>query len=312
MFVTHGATAAYTSVLDAFVNPGDRVVLFDPCSPLFSLGARSRRADVRWVPTSNENGRCRYSPKLFEYAMRRAKLLVLAVPANPTGACFGPEDLDHIVKLAARYDVLVFSDESFRSEGCSLATLAGGERRVLTAGSVSQGWGLGSVRVGWLAGPRHLVKACALTANLHAPYVPTLCQQIAARALAEPIESADRYREKRQYALDSLRGLRLEPECPAAGYFLWLPVAGLGLTGRAFAERLLKEQRVLVGPGCAFGPSGVNHVRISLAIEDGRLREGLSRFAAFVRSLRGESPAAEPRESRMEEVVDSLPVFSRA
>ena len=125
--------------------------------------------------------------------MRRAKVLVLADPANPTGACFNIEELDHLVGLAAKHDVLVFADESFggfRPEaGRSLATLTGGDKRVLTAGSLSQGWGLGSVRVGWLAGPRHLVQACALTANLHAPYVPTLCQQIAARAIAEPLEA---------------------------------------------------------------------------------------------------------------------------
>ena len=316
VLVTHGATAAYGAVLDAFVNPGDRVVLFDPCSPLFSLGARSRRADVRWVPTSNENGQCLYSPRVLEKAMRRAKVLVLADPANPTGACFHTEELDHIVGLAAKYDVLIFADESFggfRPEASrSLATLKGGEKRVLTAGSLSQGWGLGSVRVGWLAGPRHLVQACALTANLHAPYVPTLCQQIAARAIAEPPEVRDDFLEKRQYTIDRLRSLGLEPEWPAGGYFVWLNVAGLSPTGRVFAERLLKEQQVLVGPGCAFGPSGTHHVRISFAAEAGRLREGLTRLAAFVRTLRGDAPQDEPRPVAVEDAVEQTPAFSRA
>ena len=113
VFVTHGATAAYSAAMTAFVNPGDRVVLFDPCSPLFALGAKARRASVRWVPTWNEDGRCRYMPADFEKAMRGAKVLVLADPSNPTGACFSQEDLDHIAWIAGGYDVLVYADESY-------------------------------------------------------------------------------------------------------------------------------------------------------------------------------------------------------
>src|SRR4029079_1004855 len=68
VLVTHGATSALTATLDAFVNTGDRIVLFDPCSPLFSLGAKSRRTRVRWVPTWTEDGRCRYLAREFENA----------------------------------------------------------------------------------------------------------------------------------------------------------------------------------------------------------------------------------------------------
>ena len=303
VLVTHGATGAIAAALDAFVNPGDRVVLFDPCSPLFDLGAKSRRARVRRVPTWNDDGRCRFLERDFERAVRGAKLLVLADPANPTGACFSPEDLEFLLWIAAGSDVLVYADESFGrfrydGRGKSLGALPGAEKRVLTAGSVTPGWGLGSVRVGWLAGPRPMVRACALTASLSAPYVPTVCQQAAARAVADAdtdfAPTLARFADRRRYVIDRLRGMGLEPEWPAGGYFVWVPVGGLGLDGRAFAERLLRESRVLVGPGCAFGPSGVGHVRLSFAADDGRLREGLARLAAFVAALR--NPGAAPPE----------------
>src|SRR5262249_1411326 len=113
VLVTHGATGALTAALDAFVNPGDRIVLFDPSSPLFSLGAKSRRATVRWVPTWTEDGRCRYLVPDFEKAMRGAKMLVLSDPGNPAGGCLSDEDLDHIAWIAAAYNVLIFADESF-------------------------------------------------------------------------------------------------------------------------------------------------------------------------------------------------------
>lgn len=327
VFVTNGATAAYGAALDAFINPGDRVVLLDPCSPLFSLGAASRRADVQWVPSWSEAGRCRYMPRVFERAMRRAKMLVLADPANPTGAALDLEELEHIAWMAARFRVLVYLDESlarFRYDGAgrSLATMPGADRFVLTAGSMSQGWGLGSARVGWLAGPGPLVRVCALTASLNAPYVPTVCQQVAARALAEPDADfapvLEQFRGRRHYVIDRLRSLGLAPEWPAGGYFAWVPVTPLGIDGRTFAERLFRDFNVLVGPGHVYGPGGSGHIRLSFAADDGRLREGLGRLARFVNELRG-TPAAEevvaeqsPAEAEAGAGEESRPVFSRA
>jgi aspartate/methionine/tyrosine aminotransferase len=333
VLATHGATAAYAAALDAFVNPGDRVVLFDPCSPLFALGAASRHAAVRWVPTWVEDGRCRYIAADFERAMRGAKVLVLSDPGNPAGGCLTNEDLEHVAWIAAGYGVLVYLDESFaafrgpRPEGerpRSLATMPGADRLTLTAGSVSQEFGQPGMRVGWLAGNRHLVRACRLTANLSAPYVPPPCQQAAARLLAEPYspDVRPRIRSKQEYTLDRLRAMGLEAEAPGGGYFVWASVAGLGVDGRGFAERLLREARVLVGAGAAFGPSGAGHVRVSFAADDGRLREGLTRMAAFVERLKAsdappqaEEPADTAEVGKGAEVKEGearKPAFSRA
>jgi aspartate/methionine/tyrosine aminotransferase len=327
--ITHGATGAFTAVLDALVNPRDRVVLFDPSSPLFALGARSRRAAIRWVTTWTEDGRSRFLTVDFEKAMRGAKLLVLANPGNPTGGCLTDEDLEYIAWIAAAYDVLIYADESFgrfqyKARGKSLGLLAGSERRILTAGSMTQEFGLGALRVGWLAGPRHLVRACGLMANLNAPFVPAACQQAAARAMSEPdaafAPKLDRLRGMRDYTIDRLRGMGLEPDRPAGGFFAWVPLAGLGLNGRAFAERLFREQQVQVGPGCAFGPGGGEHIRISFAADPGRLREGLARLEVFIKGLRSsvskvqavvERAVEEPTEPTAEPAISSKPAFSR-
>ena len=332
VLVTHGATGALAAALDAFVNPGDRVVMFDPSSPLFALGAKSRRATVRWVPTWTEDGRCRYPAAAFEKAMRGAKMLILSAPMNPTGASIADEDLDHLAWIAAAYNVLIFADESFSrfqfgASGKSFGTLAGAEKRILTAGSVTQEFGLGALRVGWLAGPRHLVRACGLMQNLNAPFVPAVCQQAAARAIVEPDAELraqrDRLQEKCSYTFDRLRAMGLEPDRPAGGLFVWVPVASLGLDGRVFAERLFREERVQVGPGIAFGPSGTGHVRVGFACDDGRLREGLTRMAAFIDRVRDPSirvpaafveavPQEVPTEANSQErTEDAKPVFSR-
>jgi aspartate/methionine/tyrosine aminotransferase len=322
LLVTHGATGALTAALDAFVNPGDRVVMFDPCSPLFALGAMSRRAKVRWVPTWTEEGRCRYIAPDFERAMRGAKVLILSDPGTPAGGCLANEDLEHIAWIAGGYGVIVYLDESFGAfrygdKPRCFATMPGADRLALTAGSVSQEFGQPGVRVGWLAGNKHLVRACKLTANLAAPYVAPVCQQAAARLLADPLppESLERFRAKRQYTVDRLRAIGLEVEAPGGGFFAWASVAGTGLDGRTFAARLLNEQRVLVGPGAAFGPSGANHVRVSFAADDGRLRAGLSRMAEFVERLKGApAPVAEPTEDEAKPAGEETrkPAFSRA
>lgn len=329
VFVTHGATAAYAAVLDAFVNPGDPVVLFDPCSQLFRLGAMSRRAKLRTVPTWMDEGHTRFLFDTLSSAMRGAMLLVLSVPNNPTGGLLGTDSVEQIAWLAKRHDVLVYLDETFdrfRYDDApppALADQPGMAERLITAGSMTAGYALGSLRVGWLSGHPQLVRPCALHALLSAPFVPTACQQAAARAVQAEEDlfapTLAEFQSKRQYTTERLKRMGLDPAWPGGGFFCWVPVSPLGVTGRQFAERLLREHRVLVGPGMAFGPSGADYVRVSFAVEDGRLREGLTRLERFVDTLRGKPevqeatvsvPAAEePKAEEMKE--ERMPAFSR-
>lgn len=323
ILVTHGATGAFASVLDAFVNPGDRVVLFDPCSPLLHLGAKSRRATLRWIPTWNEDGRTRFLNAGLMRSLRGAKLLVLALPASPTGGRFTADDLEEIAWHANRHDVLVCVDESlsrFQYEGKwpRLEAFPGTESRMLTIDSTTAGYASGALSVGWLSGHRQLVRTAALCANLNAPVVPSICQHSAIgtlrkdRAAFEPMLKS--LRDRRQYAFDRLKGMGLEPTWPAAGVTLWVSVASLGIDGRTLAEKLLREERVLVGPGCAYGPSGTNFVRVSFAPEEGRLREGLTRLGHFVERIRtGVSPETKIVTARVttSEAVAIEPSFSR-
>jgi aspartate/methionine/tyrosine aminotransferase len=296
VLITHGATGAFSVVLDTFLNPGDRVVLFDPTSPLYSFMLRQRRARIRWVPTWMEKGRTRFDTRSFLPALNRARLIVVNSPANPTGGVFAAEDLEQLVWWADRRDILIYNDEAFapycfEGERVSVGHLLRARRRTLTAGSVSKSHALASARVGWLAGHRHLVRPCTLTSLLQMPFVPTLCQQIALTALRQGDEGfrsiLAEFDSRRRYTFERLQALGLEPAWPAGAFFLWVPVQQLGVNGRTFAQRLLQTHKVLVWPGDDFGPSGATHVRISYALEDGRLREGLGRLGEFVRELQG-------------------------
>lgn len=295
VLITAGAAGALALAFDTFVNPGDAVVLFDPCSPLYPLLLRQRRARLRWLPADTDNGRLRFRSETLAKTLRRAKLIVLNSPANPTGGTLAPEDLEQLAWWADRRDVLIVSDEVFASyryegEAPSIGTWPKAQRRTLTVGSLSKSHALASVRVGWLAGYRHLVRPCALTAALHGLLVPSVCQQIALAALRLPGEAFEPIRaafdSRRRYALERLQAMGLSPPCPAGAFFFWVPVWRLGLDGRSFAQGLLRAKKVLLTPGQPFGPSGAGYVRLSFAAEDGRLREGLLRLADYLEELR--------------------------
>jgi aspartate/methionine/tyrosine aminotransferase len=304
VLVTHGAAGAFSVALETFVNRGDRVVLFDPTSPLYILALRYRGARLRWIETRMEEGRIRFRLDHLARSLHRARMIVVNTPANPIGGTIAREDLEQIAWWAKHHDALIYSDEvygRYQYEGTarSIGTLTAARQRTLSAGSVSQGHGLAAARVGWLAGCRHLIRACTLAAALQAPFVPTLCQQLAQTALKQPAETFQpiwaEFQSRRRYAYERLQAMGLTPVWPTGAFFLWVPVRELGLGGRAFAEQLLKTKKVLVWPGHHFGPSGAGHVRISYAQEDGRLREGLARLADLVREIRGEATDAAQR-----------------
>jgi aminotransferase len=298
VLVTHGATGAFAAAIDAFLNPGDPVVLFDPTAPIFPVGLAHRRARVRWVPTWSDDGRVRFPMDAFVKAMRGAKLLVLADPVNPTGCVFAAEDLEQVAFWARKHDVLIFQDASFdrwRGEPANarLAPLPHADGRILTCGSFSKSHGLTAARVGWLAGDRHLVRPCAAAALLSAPFVPALCQQAALHALrtgdARKNDVRSDFAARRTYVRDRLQEMELDPWPAAAGFFFWVPAPN-GETGTDFAQHLLSATGVLVNPGHVFGPSGKPFVRVSYATDEGRLREGLNRLAEFVTACEFAAP----------------------
>jgi aspartate/methionine/tyrosine aminotransferase len=307
VLITHGASGAFSTAVDAFLNPGNAVVLFDPCSPLFPMVLRQRRAKIRWVPTWADGGHVRFQLDPLARALRGAKLLVLADPANPTGGTFAPEDLEQIAWWANRHDVLILQDDSFArfqydGDRQRLAAFPAAAKRTVTFGSVSKSHSLPALRVGWLAAHRHLARPCALTQTLTAPFVAPVCQHLALAALRTAPETfvplLAQLRSRRQFVFERLRALGLSPLWPAGGFFFWLPVQPLGFTGSAFAGRLLRSKKVLLSPGDLYGPGGGGWLRLSYAGDEGRLLEGLSRLAEFLADVRPPLARLAPEDAK--------------
>lgn len=300
VLITSGVAGALVLALGALVNRGDRIVLFDPASPLYRLAARHRLARVRWVRTWVEDGVTRFDPLQLIDAMRGARLVVVNSPANPTGGVFAPEALEQIAWWADRRDVLIFNDEALQAfrtgPAASIAVQPRAVDRTLTAGSVSKGCGLPALRVGWLAGHRQLIRPCLLHAATQWQSVPTMCQEAALAALKQDADAYapmhDLLNARRQMVQERLQALHLNVTPATTGCHLWVNVGKLGLTGEHFADLLLHSQKVLVWPGHHFGPASRDCVRLSCAGDEVSLRKGLARLGACVRQLRATGSAA--------------------
>ena len=291
VLVTPGAAAAFATVLDAFADRGDVLVLLAPCSPLFVRAATARGVRIRWVPTHAADGGLRLDFDALSRAMRGAKLIAVADPGNPLGLSLAADDADRVRWAAERSDVLLYVDQAYRQAG-PLTTdepLAGlAPARTLVAGSVA---GLRGSRVGWLTGPTPLVRACELVHALSFPGAPAADQDATRRALASG-SSRDRSAVDaiRRDVAERLRAMGFGVQSPTDGFFLWAEVGRHAATGREFAARLWEAAEVRVGPGDLYGPGGERFVRLSVGGDPGRLREGLTRLARFV----GHAPAPRP------------------
>ncbi|HEV8061700.1 MAG TPA: pyridoxal phosphate-dependent aminotransferase [Gemmataceae bacterium] len=291
ILVTLGATGALQTALATFVNRRDRIVLFEPTSPLFEILAAARGARIQRVPTRMEDGKIRFGVDCLAKSLRGARMILLANPANPQGGVLSDADLEQIAWWAAKRDVLIYSDDVFASfiydqPSTNIGCLPRAFRRTLSAGSVTMSHCQPGLRVGWLTADRALLRPCVGIAAVRAAFVPALCQQIAVTLLEQPVEELHRLRDelasRRQYAFERLQAMGFQPEWPAGGHFFWLDTNRMGMSGAVFAEKLFREKRVRVSPGSLFGPNCAGFVRLSYAGEDGRLRTGLGRIAEFL------------------------------
>jgi aspartate/methionine/tyrosine aminotransferase len=297
---TPGAGAALDVVLQAVTNPGDRVVITDPCSPLYRRALRNRGLRIRRLRTWMDGGHTKFRYKSLIKALRGSRAILMASPDNPTGGTLATEELDQIAWWAHRRDVVVIDDAAFarfRYDGdvARLVHMPKLAKRTLTVGSLGKTHGATSARIGWIAGHRHLVRPCALVASMPASSLSSVAEEAAIMALAAGAASfaglQAEFRQRRRYVHDRLKAVGLTPPWPSGGFSFWISVSELGVTGAEFASRLLSTKRVRVWPGIVFGPSGQNRIRISYGGDAGRLLEGLNRFCDFVTELSRIAPA---------------------
>jgi aminotransferase len=295
VLITNGASHALSSALNALVNPGDKVVLFDPSYYMYNYMCKLLQARVAWVRTTLHRGYVQADEHKLRRAMRGAKVMIVNSPSNPTGCIVPPGLLELIVRLANEHDVILISDEVYEyfvyeGEFHCLATVPGARSRTLVVNSFSKSYRMPAYRVGYIYGPEPLLQAMTMQQVIQVPFTSTLNQRFAIRALerqAHIRERANReFLPKRQVVLDALRRAKLEIPPPTGAFYAWIPIRELKMTAYEFALRLASERSVLAMPGDDFGPSGRGHIRLSFGGPVEELREGMLRFVDFVDTYR--------------------------
>ena len=299
IIITVGASEGIDLALRTTCEEGDEVLVPDPAyvsyAPIISLCGGVAAP----VHCKAENGFI-MTPEAIEKAVTpRTKAIILAYPNNPTGAVMTREQLEAIVPVIEKYDLLIISDEiyaelTYGGKHCSVASLPGMKERTVLLSGFSKAFAMTGWRIGYACAPEALDKAMLKVHQYTMLCAPRIAQHAAVAALsggfqddfASVAQMRAEYDKRRRFLIKSFNDLGLTCFEPRGAFYAFPSVESTGLTGEEFVEGLLKEEQVAVVPGNAFGACGDYHVRCSYATGMRELQEAVTRIARFTEKLR--------------------------
>lgn len=294
ILVTVGVSEAMYLALTAILNPGDEVIVPQPCFVSYAAGVSLAGGTPVPIATRVENNFQVTADEIESAITRRTKAVLLGYPNNPTGAVLERETLAAIAEVARRHDILIISDEIYDRlvygiDHVCVPTLEGMWERTILLGGFSKAYAMTGWRLGYAAAPSELLGAMAKIHQYTIMSAPTTAQMAALAALEQGEEAVEEMRQKydrrRRLIVDGLNALGLNCFEPRGAFYAFPSIRGSGMDDAEFAERLLQEERVAVIPGRAFGVGGAGYVRCSYATSYEKIEKALERIARFVRRL---------------------------
>lgn len=290
VIVTPGGQAALFAAHMALLDEGDRALFCDPYYATYPGTIRATGAEAVPVPTRSRDG---FQPTeaAISALAQGARTLLINTPNNPTGAVYSRATLAGIARAVAAHDLWLISDEVYdtqvwQGEHLSPRALPGMAERTLVVGSMSKSHAMTGSRLGWIVGPPEVVRAIGILATNTTYGVPAFIQDAALFALRQGAEFeaaiAEPFRRRRDIAARALAGSNAIRVLPAEGaMYVMLDIRATGLSGNAFAERLLEAERIAVMPGESFGASSAGHLRVAMTIADADFEAAMTRLAEF-------------------------------
>ena len=298
VLVTIGGSEAIDLALRACLEPGDEVIYHEPCYvsylPCITL------ADGVPVPIPlKEANAFRLTAEELEAAITpKSKALILSFPNNPTGAVMTKEDLEAIAEVIVRHDLLVITDEIYSElsytgkKHYSLIDLPGMVERTIYINGFSKAYAMTGWRLGYCCGPEEILAQMVKIHQFAIMAAPTMSQYAGTMALkngASDVEMMrDSYNQRRRYLMAELKRLGIPCFEPFGAFYIFPNISQFGLSSEEFATRLIREHKVAVVPGSAFGQSGEGFVRVSYAYSIDELKQAFERIERFINELRAE------------------------
>lgn len=260
----------------ALLDPGDTILVPDPCYPVFEAGAKIADAKLEYYPLVAEHNYLPYVAGIDPEVADRAKYMIVSLPANPVGSVGTPEVYEEIIAFAREHDLLIvhdnaYSDIVFDGEpGGSFLQYSGALEVGVEFFSLSKSFNVTSARIGFLVGREDVVSAFAkLRGQIDfGMFFPI--QKAAIACLNGPRDEVEaqrlKYQERRDALCDGLEGLGWERPNAHGSMFVWAKLPGGRTDSMAFCEELMEKAGVVVTPGASFGPSGEGHVRMALVL----------------------------------------------
>ena len=295
VLITVGGSEAIDIGLRAMCNPGDEVLIPQPSYVSYEPCAVLAGAKPVIINLKAENEFRLTAQELEDAITEKTKILILPFPNNPTGAIMERKDLEAIAEVILKHDIFVMSDEiyselTYKDKHVSIAELPGMQERTILINGFSKAYAMTGWRLGYACGPREIIQQMTKIHQFAIMCAPTTSQCAAVEALkngdgdVEQMRTA--YNQRRRYLMNAFREMGLECFEPYGAFYVFPCIKEFGLTSDEFAERLLKEEKLAVVPGTAFGDCGEGFLRISYAYSMEQLKEALSRMNRFIQRLR--------------------------
>lgn len=295
ILVTVGGSEAIDIGLRAVINPGEEVIIPQPSYVSYEPCAILADANPVVINLKSEN-EFRLTPEeLLNAITPRTKVLILPYPNNPTGAIMEQKDLEKIAKVVIDHDILVMSDEiyselTYKNKHISIASIEGMKERTIFINGFSKTYAMTGWRLGYACAPADIIKQMTKIHQFAIMCAPTTSQYAAIEALKngeqDVIQMKQAYNQRRRYLMNAFKNMGLECFEPYGAFYVFPCIKEFGMSSEEFATRFLKEEKVAVVPGTAFGECGEGYLRISYAYSLETLKIAIGRLESFISRLR--------------------------
>jgi len=291
ILVTTGSSEGLDLALRAIINPGDEVIIPNPCYVAYAANIILAGGIPVIVPTSQENNFVVRGKDIESRITKQTKAILMGYPANPTGAVMSKKEADAIADLAKERDLLLISDEIYARlvygvEHICFPSLPGMKKRTILISGFSKSHAMTGWRIGYVAADRRFIRALTKIHQYTMLCAPTMTQMAAIEALRNGESDVEKmvqeYNRRRRFMVKRLNEIGLPCFEPKGAFFAFPSIKATGMSSEEFAEKLLLEEKVAVVPGLAFGACGEGFVRCCYATSLPNIEEALNRMDRFV------------------------------